>query len=161
MACTACRTSGGRRRQMKSSCMLTLRTQRCSSVPSRQCMDHLDQAPRTPLLLTNGALLKEKKAINERWREHFSTLLNRPSTVSNEVLDQIPQRPTLDSLDLPPSLEEVHKAIQQASSGKALGKDGIPADIVKTLGTVALDTFHDFLCRWEEDTCPRSSEMPQ
>ncbi|KAL8592948.1 hypothetical protein ACOMHN_050775 [Nucella lapillus] len=110
----------------------------------------------TPLRSTNGALLKEKKAINERWRERFSTLLNRPSTVSNEALDQIPQRPTLDSLDLPPSLEEVHKAIQQTSSGKAPGKDGIPAEIFKTVGPVALDTFHDLLCSiWEEEDMPQ------
>ncbi|XP_038077400.1 uncharacterized protein LOC119745248 [Patiria miniata] len=34
----------------------------------------------TPLLSANGTLLKEKSAINKRWREHFSTLLNRPST---------------------------------------------------------------------------------
>ncbi|KAL8615669.1 hypothetical protein ACOMHN_034819 [Nucella lapillus] len=113
--------------------------------------------PRTiPLLSTNGALLKEKKAINERWREHFSILLNRPSTVSNEALDKIPQRPTLDSLDPPPSLEDVHKAIQQTSSGKAPGKDGIPAEIFKTVVPVALDTFHNLLCSiWEEDDMPQ------
>ncbi|KAL8611913.1 hypothetical protein ACOMHN_061994 [Nucella lapillus] len=110
----------------------------------------------TPLLSMNGALLKEKKAMNERWREHFSTLLNRPSTVSNEALDQIPQRPTLDSLDLPPSLEEVHRAIQQTSSGKAPGKDGIPAEIFKTVGPVAFDTFHDLHCSiWEEEDMPQ------
>ncbi|KAL8588826.1 hypothetical protein ACOMHN_011542 [Nucella lapillus] len=110
----------------------------------------------TPLLSMNGARLKEKKAINERWREHFSTLLNRPSTVSNEALDQIPQRPTLDSLDLPASLEEVHMAIQQTSSGKSPGKDGIHAEIFKTVGPVALDTFHDLLCRiWEEEDMPQ------
>ncbi|KAL8610932.1 hypothetical protein ACOMHN_042549 [Nucella lapillus] len=80
------------------------------------------------------------------------TLLNRPSTVSNEALDQIPQRPTLDSVDLPPSLEEVHKAFQQTSSRKAPGKDGKPAEMFKTVGPVALDTFHDLLCSiWEEE----------
>ncbi|KAL8594077.1 hypothetical protein ACOMHN_016456 [Nucella lapillus] len=110
----------------------------------------------TPLLSTNGALLKVKKAMNERWREHFSTLLNRHSTDSNEALDQIPQRPTLDSLDLPPSLEEVHKAIQLTSSGKAPGKDGIPAEFFKTVGPVALDTFHNLLCSiWEEEDMPQ------
>ncbi|KAL8577669.1 hypothetical protein ACOMHN_060780 [Nucella lapillus] len=88
--------------------------------------------------------------------KHFSSLLIRPFTVSNETLDQIPQRPTLDSLDLPPSLEEVHNAIQQTSSGKALDKDGIPAEIFKTVGPVALDTFHDFLCSiWEEEDMPQ------
>ncbi|KAL8611454.1 hypothetical protein ACOMHN_014509 [Nucella lapillus] len=84
------------------------------------------------LLSASGTLLKEKSAINERWREHFSTLLNRPSTVSSEALDQIPQRPTMDSLDAPPTMEEVTKAIHQTSSGKATDMDGIPADIWDT-----------------------------
>ncbi|PFX25261.1 Transposon TX1 uncharacterized 149 kDa protein [Stylophora pistillata] len=97
----------------------------------------------TPLLSTNGTLLKEKNAINERWREHFSILLNRSSTVSNEALDQIPQRPTVDSLDFPPSMEEVQKAIKQTSSGKAPGKDGIPAEIYKVAGPVTLNAFHN------------------
>ena len=60
----------------------------------------------TPLLSANGTLLKEKSAINERWREHFSTLLNRPSSVSNDALEQIPQRPIIDSLDFPPTLRQ-------------------------------------------------------
>ncbi|KAL8624262.1 hypothetical protein ACOMHN_027568 [Nucella lapillus] len=79
--------------------------------PSRPSTTH-------PSSVNERRAVKEKKAMNERWKEHFSTLLNRPSTVSNEALDQIPQIPTLDSLELPPSLEEVHKAIQQTSSGK-------------------------------------------
>ncbi|KAL8566709.1 hypothetical protein ACOMHN_050357 [Nucella lapillus] len=116
----------------------------------------------TPPLSTNSALLKEKKAIHERWREHFNTLLNRPSTVSNEALDQIPKRPPLDSLDLPPSLEEVHKAIQQTSSGKGPGKDGVPAEIFKTVGPVALELSKIFSAAYgKKRTCPRSSEMPQ
>ena len=48
----------------------------------------------TPLLpADSSALLKEKSSINTRWREHFSTLLNKPSTVDPTVLDQIPQKP--------------------------------------------------------------------
>ncbi|PFX31654.1 Transposon TX1 uncharacterized 149 kDa protein [Stylophora pistillata] len=110
----------------------------------------------TPLLSTNGTLLKEKNAINERWREYFSILLNRSSTVSNEALDQIPQRPTIDSLDLPPSMEEVQKAIKQTSSGKAPGKDGIPAEIYKAAGPVTLNAFHSLLCSiWEEEDIPQ------
>ena len=57
----------------------------------------------TPLLSADGStLLKEKSSINARWREHFSTLLNRPSTVDPTVLDQISQKPVITSLDLPP-----------------------------------------------------------
>ena len=47
----------------------------------------------TPLLSADGStLLKEKSSINTRWRQHFNTLLNRPSTVDPNVLDQIPQK---------------------------------------------------------------------
>ena len=62
----------------------------------------------TPLLSADGStLLKEKSSINARWREHFSTLLNRPSTVDPTVLDQIPKKPMITSLDLPPTIDEV------------------------------------------------------
>jgi len=110
----------------------------------------------TPLLSDNGTLLKEKSAINERWREHFSTLLNRPSSVSNDALEQIPQRPTIDSLDLPPTLDEVKKAIHQTSSGKAPGMDGIPAEVYKATGPIALATFHSIIhCIWEDVAIPQ------
>ncbi|KAL6475004.1 hypothetical protein MHYP_G00160440 [Metynnis hypsauchen] len=110
----------------------------------------------TPLLSANGTLLKERSAINERWREHFSTLLNRPSSVDADTLELIPQRPVIDSLDLPPTLEEVEKAIQQSSSGKAPGMDGIPAEIYKAVGEGTLKTFHSIInCIWENEDVPQ------
>ena len=110
----------------------------------------------TPLLSTNDILLKEKNAVNERWREHFSIFLNRSFTVSNEALDQITQRPTIDNLDLPPSMEEVQKAIKQTISGKAPGKDGIPSETYKAAGLVTLNAFHSLLCsKWEEEDMPQ------
>ena len=57
----------------------------------------------TPPLSADGStLLKEKSSIGARWREHFSTLLNKPSTVDPTVLNQIPQKPVITSLGLPP-----------------------------------------------------------
>ena len=56
----------------------------------------------TPLLSADGStLLKEKSSFSARWRDHFSTLLNRPSTVGPTVLDQIQQKPMITSLDVP------------------------------------------------------------
>ena len=56
----------------------------------------------TPLLSADGStLLEEKSSITTRWREHFSTLLNRPSTVDPSVLDLIQQKPVITSLDSP------------------------------------------------------------
>lgn len=110
----------------------------------------------TPLLSANGTLLKEKSEINERWKEHFSTLLNRPSSVSPEALDLIPQKPVIDSLDLPPTLDEVEKAIKQTSSGKAPGMDGIPAEVYKAVGPEALEAFHSIITSiWEEEEIPQ------
>ena len=111
----------------------------------------------TPLLSADGStLLKEKSSINARWREHFSQLLNRPSTVDPAALDLIPQQPTVDSLDLPPTLEEMVKAINQTSSGKAPGMDGLPAELFKAAGPAAREAFHSILTSiWEEEEVPK------
>ncbi len=54
----------------------------------------------------------------------------------------IPQKPIVYSFDLPPTMDEVLKAIKQTSSGKAPGMDGLPAGVYKAAGPVALETFH-------------------
>lgn len=44
------------------------------------------------------------------------------------------------------------KAICQVNSGRASGKDGIPAEIYKAAGPNALEAIHDVqLSIWEED----------
>lgn len=54
----------------------------------------------------------------------------------------IPQNPTIDSLDLPPTLDEVRKAISQTSSGKAPGMNEVPAQLLEAAGPVAMENFH-------------------
>ncbi len=110
----------------------------------------------TPLLASDGdTLIKDKKGISNRWKEHFSQLLNRPSSVDQSALDQIPQNRTIEQLDVPPSIEEVQKAIKQMSAGKAPGKDGIPTEVYKALNGKALQAFHIVLTSiWEEEDMP-------
>ena len=83
-----CRTSGGRRRPTKSKPMLPQRTKKIFFSAIKEV--YSPTTPRTtPLLSADGStLLKEKSSITARWREHFSALLNRPSTVDPTVLDQ-------------------------------------------------------------------------
>ena len=83
-----------------------------------------------PLLSAEGAtLIKDKTGINNRWKEHFSQLLNRTSSFYQLSPDQIPQQPTHEDIDDLPFMDEVRKAIKQMNCGKESGKDGIPAEL--------------------------------
>ena len=55
----------------------------------------------TPLLSADGSMLiKDQEDLRNRWAEHFSTLLNRPSSVDPTALQRVPQQPTLNDLDV-------------------------------------------------------------
>uniref|UniRef100_K7EX84 Uncharacterized protein n=1 Tax=Pelodiscus sinensis TaxID=13735 RepID=K7EX84_PELSI len=109
-----------------------------------------------PLLSADGAMLiRDKAGINNRWKEYFSHLLNRSSSVDQSALEQIPQKPTLEDLGDPPFIDEVRKAIRQMSCGKASSKDGIPAELYKAFNEVSLKVFHNVLTSiWEEEEMP-------
>ncbi|XP_066977818.1 uncharacterized protein [Macrobrachium rosenbergii] len=99
--------------------------------------------------------IKDKEGNSARWEEHFTQLLNLPSTVDQTAIQHIPQEPTQGDLDLPPTKEEVRTAIKQMNCGKAPGKDGIPAEVFKSLVTLALGAFHDVLSTiWETEAMP-------
>nr|VZH93634.1 unnamed protein product [Spirometra erinaceieuropaei] len=83
-----------------------------------------------PLLSADGStLLTEKAQILQRWAEHFRGVLNRPSVISDAAIVRLPQVETKVDLDLPPSLQETIRAVQQLSSVKAPGSDAIPAEV--------------------------------
>ncbi|BHF70932.1 hypothetical protein SprV_0401398500 [Sparganum proliferum] len=84
------------------------------------------------LLSVDGStLLTEKRQIFQRWAKHFRGVLNRPSAISDAAIDCLPQVETSMELDLPPSLQETIRALQQFSSGKASGSDASPAEVYK------------------------------
>nr|VZI28179.1 unnamed protein product [Spirometra erinaceieuropaei] len=84
------------------------------------------------LLSSDGrTLLTEKTQIPQRWTEHFRGVLNRPSTISYAEIARPPQVETNVDLDLPSSLHEAIRVVQQLCSGKAPGSDAIPAEIYK------------------------------
>ena len=76
----------------------------------------------TLILSADGTtLLKEKINITEPSREHFSTLLNRPSTVNFSSLNQICHKPSIECLDLLPTMEEVQKQSSRPALAEPLG----------------------------------------
>ncbi|VDM02484.1 unnamed protein product [Schistocephalus solidus] len=85
-----------------------------------------------PLLSFDGTiLLTEKLRILQRWAEHFRSVLNCSSAISDAAIDRLPRVDTNNDLDLPPSLPETIWAVQQISSGKAPGSDAIPPEFYK------------------------------
>nr|VZH97057.1 unnamed protein product [Spirometra erinaceieuropaei] len=93
-----------------------------------------------PLLSADGnTLLTEKTQILQRWAEHFRGVLNRPSVISDAAIERLPQVETSVDLDLPPSLQETIRAVQQLFSGKAPGSDAIPAEVYKHGGHQLMD----------------------
>ncbi|VDL97984.1 unnamed protein product [Schistocephalus solidus] len=58
-----------------------------------------------PLLSSDGTtLLTEKSQILKCWAEHFRSVLNCSSAISDAATDRLPQVHTNNDLDLPPSL---------------------------------------------------------
>ncbi|VDM01693.1 unnamed protein product [Schistocephalus solidus] len=83
-----------------------------------------------PLLRADGTtLLTEKSKILKRWAEHFRSVRNQPSTISDAAIDRLPEEETNANLDLLSSLQETIRAVQQLFSRKASGSDAIPVEI--------------------------------
>nr|VZI29509.1 unnamed protein product [Spirometra erinaceieuropaei] len=95
----------------------------------------------TPILSADETvLLTEKTQILRRRAEHFSGFLNHRSTISEAAIP--PSLPEVESnadLDLPPSLHETTKAVQQLSNGNTSGSDVIPVEIYKHGGPQLVD----------------------
>lgn len=60
--------------------------------------------------------------------------------VSDEALDAIVCLPVLDELDREPTLEKLNAALDGLAPGKAPGKEGIPAEVLKCCKETVL--FH-------------------
>nr|VZI51341.1 unnamed protein product [Spirometra erinaceieuropaei] len=103
-----------------------------------------------------ATLLTEKTQILQRWTEHFRGVLNRPSVIYDAAIERLPQVETNVDFDLPPSLHETIRAVQQLSSGKAPGSDAIPAEVYKHGGPQLMDQLTAlFQEMW------RQGEVPQ
>ncbi|VDL91020.1 unnamed protein product [Schistocephalus solidus] len=77
---------------------------------------------------------RRQPVIPIRWAEHFRKVLNCSSAISNAVIDRLSQVDTNNDLDLPPSLPETIRAVQQISNGKALGSEASPTEVYKQGG---------------------------
>ena len=109
-----------------------------------------------PIKAKDGTLLTDKQDQMRRWKEHYTDLYSIESRLSNNALVNMPQIPTVYTLDDPPSIEEVLTAIDSLSSGKASGQDGISPELVKSCKHALLSPIHKLIVRcWEEGGMPQ------
>ena len=66
----------------------------------------------------------------DRWVQHYSELYSRDNVVTKEALNNIECLPVLEELDSKPTLAEIKVALDSLASGKAPGKDNIPAEVL-------------------------------
>ncbi|XP_049835016.1 uncharacterized protein LOC126278782 [Schistocerca gregaria] len=103
----------------------------------------------------NSTILTESQDILNRWKEHFSSLLNGPSTAAGDFLKNDPQQPPQSWMADTPTFQEFCKALNSLKPGKAPGPDSIPMECIEG-GGLPLKTrlFSLILLMWETRKVP-------
>ena len=79
-----------------------------------------------------GRLLRDKGRIRERWVRFFRSLLNSKSDmIDADIPKRLPQHPVVSALGIEPTEEEIATAMKATANAKAVGPDGLPAELLK------------------------------
>ena len=79
-----------------------------------------------------GRLLRDKGRIRERWVRFFRSLLNVKSNMLDpNIPKRLPQHPVASALRIEPTGEEIATAMKAMVNAKAVGPDGLPAELLK------------------------------
>lgn len=112
----------------------------------------------TPLKAADGlTILKDKNQILARWVEYFHALLNHQSPIDYSILEELPNRQTIQDLDHHPTFLEVLAAIKSLKKNyKSPGNDGIPAELLKQDGYLCTRMIHQYILQvWELECVPQ------
>ena len=85
--------------------------------------------------------------------QDYSELYSIVNVVTEEAVNAIDCLALLEELDSEPTREELNEALD---SGKAPGKDSIPAEVLKCCKGIIIPKLHEILC-----LCWREGEVPQ
>ena len=78
-----------------------------------------------------GRLLRDKGRIRERWVRFSRSLLNAKSDMLDpDIPKRLPQHPVASALGIEPT-EEIATAMKAMANAKAVGPDGLPAELLK------------------------------
>ena len=107
-----------------------------------------------------GRLLRDKGRIRERWVRFFRLLLNsKHDMLDPEIPKRLPQQPVASALGISPTEEEIATAMKAMANEKAVGPDGLPAELLK-LGlqqdrTILLEVRRLTTLIWREGKVPQ------
>ena len=105
-------------------------------------------------------LLRNKGRVLERWVRFFRSLLNAKSDMLDlDIRKRLPQHPVASALGIEPTEEEIATAMKAMASAKAVGPDGLPAELLK-LGlqqarTILLELHRLTAHIWREGKVPQ------
>ena len=105
----------------------------------------------------DGNLCNTPELQQQRWRRHFTKILNLQSEFSIKELSKVRQRPLRPAMAEPPSEEEVHSALGKMKSGKAGGETGILPEMLKA--ACYKEEFMEWLLELVKDVW-RESQVP-
>ena len=111
------------------------------------------QVSKKGLAARRPACIKDKQgevcssviAQHQRWREHFTTVLNIPSQFNPAEIDRIHQRDVDNNLADRPTLREWSNAVSRLRNGTAGGQYGILPELLKCGGNPLLEFILDLV----------------
>ena len=114
------------------------------------------QKKTAPLKSATGEVIQDREQQMERWVEHYTELYARENVVTEDALKAIKCLPELEELDREPTTDGLSEALDSLASGKAPGKDGIPAEVLKCCKETLITELHEILCLcWSEGEVPQ------
>ncbi len=115
-----------------------------------------------PLKIKSGEPITNQQQQMERWVEHYLELYPTQNVVSDTAFNAIPDLPALDKLDTEPTEEEMSKAIDCLSTGKAPGEDSIPPrDREEREGRLAAGLTRAAVCVRGSVRCQKTCATPR
>ena len=79
-----------------------------------------------------GRLLRDKGRIREKWVRFFRSPLNSKSNmIDADIPKRLPQHPVASALGIEPTVEEIATAMKAMANAKAVGPDGLSAELLK------------------------------
>ncbi|CAB3245043.1 unnamed protein product [Arctia plantaginis] len=104
-----------------------------------------------PLKEVDGSVITDNCRQLARWVEHYIKLYSTPAHISPVAVQKLPKLPTWSELDVPPTIEELAKAVKRLKRGRSPGGDGVFAEILK-LECIA-PILHSLLWKcWKDPT---------